>query len=193
MRSLVYLHRRGPHPSSLQDCPHPFDPFVTVEHLPTPIRPVRLVNPIRGGPVAPPIVLARVMLHTPKRATPPWLVAPTLRHLRPGRGRQHSRRYYIHTDPTAPECTPKSIPVCRVTLTRIKFCRGTLPVGSEGQDSDPTRTGQGSAHGPAARPPHEQREHGASPTLFWPSIPTQRPLSAHQNFATVQTLLLTCR
>jgi hypothetical protein len=65
-----------------------------------------------------------------KRATPPWLVAPTLQHLLGGVGSIPDAILVEHAHrPTAPECTPDSIPIGsrRVTLIEIKFCPGTLP------------------------------------------------------------------
>jgi hypothetical protein len=64
-----------------------------------------------------------------KRAIPTWLVAPTLQHLLGGVGSIPDAILVEHTDPTAPECTPDSIPIGsrRVTLIEIKFCPDTLP------------------------------------------------------------------
>ncbi len=64
-----------------------------------------------------------------KRSIPPWLVAPTLQHLLGGVGSIPDAILVEHTDPTAPECTPDSIPIGsrRVTLIKIKFCPDTLP------------------------------------------------------------------
>jgi ribonuclease HI len=66
--------------------------------------------------------------HT-KRAIPPWLVAPTLQHKLPGVGSIPDAILVEHTDTTAPECTPESIPISsrRVTLIEIKFCPDTRP------------------------------------------------------------------